>query len=325
MAASAARLRVAVWGTAEQAAWSPAMTAESWRWTATGAAVTCHVSQLLLESLAGRPGLFTGMPQVALQLRAAGESAARACARWRDAATAWDVIITETRGLTGPGVPDLGDLIVRLGRLAFTDPQWTPARVRHSPLRDPAEVAPGPAQFTEVVSAVHHAVSAVVSIAGTDRRAVDIAVRVSRLHVPTRTLPDGYDVPRKFADALPSTAAALLDAYEAAAAATDLAVADLDGLAVTVGAPSRTLGLARAAARLGPDTTAALTVDAGATSVPDARATLMADASATRMPDGPPARADTEPAPDEPGTGVAAAGAGRGWPCAGTEPPTWAC
>jgi hypothetical protein len=131
-----------------------------------------------------------------LQLRAAGESAARACARWRDAATAWDVIITETRGLTGPGVSDLGDLIVRLGRLAFTDPQWTPARVRHSPLRDPAEVAPGPAQFTEVVSAVHHAVSAVMSIAATDLRAVDIAVRVSRLHVPTRTLPDGYDVPR---------------------------------------------------------------------------------------------------------------------------------
>jgi hypothetical protein len=45
VAASAARLRIVTWGTAEQAAWSEAMTAESWRWTATGAAVTCHVSR----------------------------------------------------------------------------------------------------------------------------------------------------------------------------------------------------------------------------------------------------------------------------------------
>ncbi len=64
-AAGAARLRIATWGTAEQAAWSEAMTAESWRWAATGAAVTCDLSRLLLGSLAGRPGLFTGMPRVA--------------------------------------------------------------------------------------------------------------------------------------------------------------------------------------------------------------------------------------------------------------------
>jgi len=274
VAMSAARLRVATWGTAEQAAWSEAMTAESWRWTATGAAVTCHVSQLLLGSLAGRPGLFTGMPDVALQLSAAGETAARACARWREVASAWNDITTETRGLTAPGIPDAGDLIVRLGRLAFTDSHWTPTRVRHSPLRDPAELAPGPAQFTAVVSAVHHAVSAVVSIATTDLRAVDVAIRASRLHVPTRTLSDRYDVPRKFANAIPSTAAALLDAYQAASAAIDVAAADLDALAVTVGAPSRILGFARAAVRLGPDT------------------------AATRMADGPPARAAAAPAPD---------------------------
>jgi hypothetical protein len=41
-------------------------------------------------------------------------------------ASAWNDISTETRGLTGPGIPDTGDLIVRLGRLAFASPQWTP-------------------------------------------------------------------------------------------------------------------------------------------------------------------------------------------------------
>ena len=124
--------------------------------------------------------------------------------------------------------------------------------------------------------------------------------------MPTRTLPDGYDVPRKFANAVPATAAALLDAYEAAAAASAVAMADLDALAVTVSAPSRILGFARAAARLGPDRTAALTLDAeagagagaGVTSVPDAGAALMADAGAERRPDGLPARADQLPEAD---------------------------
>jgi hypothetical protein len=294
VARSAARLRVIVWGTAHQAAWSGAMTAESWRWTATGAAVTCHLSQLLLESLASRPGLFTGMPQVALQLRAAGESAGRACAAWRDAVAAWDVITTETQGLTAPDLPDLGDLIVRLGRLAFTDPAWTPARVRYSPLRNPASLAPGPAQFNEVVSAVHHAVSAVVSVAATDQQAVDIAARASRLHVPTRTLPAEYDVPRKFGNAVPATAAALIDAYQAAGAASELAVADLDRLATTVGAASRILGFARAATRLGPDTTMALTAAP--------RATRRPDVDLARMKDRPPVPAVT--APDGPGQAV---------------------
>ena len=116
-------------------------------------------------------------------------------------------------------------------------------------LRDPVNLAPDPAQFTAVVSAVHHAAGAVVSIAAADFRAVGVAIRASRLHVSTRTLPDGYDVPYRFAHALPSDTAALLDAYQAASAASDRAVTDLDALMVTVGAPSRILGLARAATR----------------------------------------------------------------------------
>jgi len=260
VAVSAERVRAATWAKAEQAAWSPAMTAESWRWTAIGAAVICDLSQTLLESLAGRPGmfagrpgLFAGRPEVALQLRAAAQTAAGACARWRDVASAWNDITTETRGLTGPGIPDTGDLIVRLGRLAFASPQWTPARAHSLPVRDPAHLAPGPAQFTAVIAAVHHAASAVVSLAAADMRGVDVAVRASRLHVPTRTLPEGYDVPRRFANAVPATTADLLDAYQAASDASDLAAASLDALAVTVGAPSRILSLARAAIRLGPD------------------------------------------------------------------------
>ena len=207
------------------------------------------------------------------------------CGRWREVTSAWDMITTETRGLTAPGLPDLGDLVVRLGRLAFTNPEWTPARVRHSPMRDPASLVSGPAQFTEVVSAVHHAVSAVVSVAATDGRAVDIAVRAGRLHVPTRTLPAGYDVPRKFGDAIPATTDALINAYQAAAAASELAAADLDRLATTVGAASRILGFARAAAQPGPDTTMTLSAGTTATLTPEPNAMLAAAATAVRDPE----------------------------------------
>jgi hypothetical protein len=247
VAVSTARLRVLTYETAHQAAWSPAMTAESWRWTAIGAAVSCHLSQLMLTSLAEQVGLDAGTSEAAAQLRLAAEMSADACARWRAVVTAWSEMTTETKGLTGPGVGDVGDLVVRLGRLAFTDPQWTPARARRTSLRDPAGLAPGPAQFTAVLAAVHHAADALARMGEADRRAVDVAVRSSRIHLPTRALPEYYDVPYRFAYATPAGTAALLDAYQAATQASDLTVTALDAVAVTLNAPSRTLAAARAA------------------------------------------------------------------------------
>ncbi len=93
---SAARLRAIAWTMTDQAAWSPAMTADSWQWTATGAAVICHVSELMLGSLAEHPGLEAGLPGVGPQLHAAAESAAQACVSWRKAAAVWTDMVTET-------------------------------------------------------------------------------------------------------------------------------------------------------------------------------------------------------------------------------------
>jgi hypothetical protein len=75
LAVSAARLRAIAWATAGQAAQAPVMTADSWRWTATGAAVICHVSELMLTSLADRTVLFTGAPGLTAQLRTAARKA----------------------------------------------------------------------------------------------------------------------------------------------------------------------------------------------------------------------------------------------------------
>ena len=105
---------------------------------------------------------------------------------------------TGTAGLTAPGIADTSDLILRLGRLAFTDPGWTPHRSRSAPLRDVADLAPDTVQAAVVVAAVHHAMDSLAQVelptcapsmrrpGQTDIGAHPDAARVLRRAVPVR-------------------------------------------------------------------------------------------------------------------------------------------
>ena len=247
IAISAARIHALHPATVGQAAWAPELTAESWRWAATGAAIICDISHLMLTALAHRASLFDDTPAVTAQLRAAADSTASACTRWREVRAAWQDITTETTGLTAAVIPDTRDLIVRLGRLAFNQPRWTPVRARRAPPRDPADLAPDPAQAAAVTAAIHHAADTLAAMADTDLRAVQQARSADRLYMPTRKLPDYYNVPYRHWKAPATDIDALLDAYQAASAASSRAVTDLDTLAVTMNATSRILAAARAA------------------------------------------------------------------------------
>lgn len=249
VAATAARLRIITRSAPGRAAWSPAMTADSWRWTAAAAAAICHISEQALGVLAAHPELGAALPGVGSRLAAAAGDVGRARERWRDVAQAWQLVVTDTKGLTAPGLADIADLAVRLGRIAFRGSAWMPGQDTGVPLRAPAELAPNADGFTAIVSTVHHAADALACVGAADRHAVGLAIRANRLHVPTRTLPSEYDVPYKFGPALPATAAALRDAYDGACEATVGAVAAMDALAVAVDAPSRGLAHARAAGR----------------------------------------------------------------------------
>ncbi|HVB45420.1 MAG TPA: hypothetical protein VNF47_22325 [Streptosporangiaceae bacterium] len=250
IAISAGRMRTIAWTTQGEAAWSPAMTADSWQWAATGAAVICHVSGQLLGLLAEGPAQVAGVPGLASQLVAAAGSATYTCYRWRSVAAIWYPMTTETQGLTGPGLVDTSDLVLRLGRLAFRDAEWTPASSRSAPFRDQGELAADLSGLAEVVAAVHHAADALDCMGDADLRAVHAAIRAGRVHVLTRTLPAGYDVPRRYANVVAADASALLTAYRAACDATATMVGHLDELAVAVQAPSRVLSAARAATRV---------------------------------------------------------------------------
>ena len=248
IAVSASRLRAAVHRGRDRVSWSPEVTSGGWQWMAQAAAVTTHLSELALRSLGTRAGRLPSLPVTEAELHGAADAMIGMRAAWQRVDLMWNTIITEQRLLPTLAMSEAGDLLLRMGRLVWDNPQWTPARTHRGPRRSPAALAPGKTAFTAVLSAAHQAADALARVAATDIITVQAAARAGRLYVPTRSLPEGYDVPRPFAPALVSTVLELQDAYRSAAEASTQAARELDELAIAVAAPSKALALARAAA-----------------------------------------------------------------------------
>ena len=244
--ASASRLRALTYRAAGQAAWSPSVSADSWRWVANGAAVACHISEQMLTRLADQ-GRLGGPAGAGMQFGSAAKAMGRASARWREVVAAWNQMTTESTGLTAVGIADMSDLVVRVGRLAFADPEWVPDRARRAPLRDAVNLAPDIARATMVMGAIHHLAEALARLAAADLDGVRLAGRAGRLYVPTRTLPEEYDVPYRFGNATPADLRDLVGAYGSAVGAAGQARAALDRVAIALEAPSRVLVAARGA------------------------------------------------------------------------------
>jgi hypothetical protein len=87
------------------------------------------------------------------------------------------------------------------GRLAYADPAWTPDLGPAHVLRTPEQLAPSAAELAGLVAAVHHACDTLSQLAAADLSQLTIASRAGRLLVPTRTLPESFDVPHPFAPA----------------------------------------------------------------------------------------------------------------------------
>jgi hypothetical protein len=100
-----------------------------------------------------------------------------------------------------------------------------------------------------VVAAVHQATETLTQIAAAGHGQVRAAAQAGRLLVPTRSLPDRFDIPHPFAPAPRDRVDALLNAYDNARTASAQATAAVATVAAEVGAPSHILTLARAAIR----------------------------------------------------------------------------
>jgi hypothetical protein len=252
---SAERIRHATRVLVPDPVWSPALTASSLRQTAASATVISHHCHVLLHSLAIRAGQH-GAADLSDRLLAATDAAADARSFWLRAARSWYRITTDTRHGTTPAAAEMADLTLWTGRLAYSDPAWTPALGPSQVTRAPESLAPEPDDVRGVVSAVHQACETLTRIATTDHSQILGAGRARRLLMPTRSLPDTYDVPRPFAPALPDRIRDLLVAYTAAGAASTQLTIAVEPVAADVRAPSHLLTMARAATRPGTGHTA---------------------------------------------------------------------
>jgi hypothetical protein len=151
---TAERIRHAATINAVDATWSPALTADSLRHAATCSTVISHNCELLLRTLATRAAQH-GVHHIADGLLGCAHAAGVARTAWLHTARAWYRITTDTRGTIAHDAAETGDLALWTGRLAYTDPAWTPALGPSHAARTPEALASQPRDFPVVVAAVH--------------------------------------------------------------------------------------------------------------------------------------------------------------------------
>jgi hypothetical protein len=246
----AERVRHAARFVAADASWSPALTTDSLRHTAACATVISHNSEILLRSLAERAGEH-GILDVSDNLLRSADAAAAARNSWLQAARGWDRVTTDTCGTMSPFAAETADLALWTGRLAHAGPQWTLTAAPSEAARSPKSLAPGPGDLPRVVAAVHQACETLTRIAAADDSQISTAARAGRLLVPTRSLPDSFDIPHPFAPAPGHRVDNLLVPYRDAGTASAELTFLVANVAAEVRAPSRILANAREAVQVG--------------------------------------------------------------------------
>jgi hypothetical protein len=182
--------------------------------------------------------------------RDASVALADARAAWLKAVDQWRLRTTDTRSRVTAVTAETDDLVLRLGRLVYAHPRWTPQMSRNVGLRE----LDGLAADTAILAAVHNASDAIAHMADADCKTIAAALATHRIFMPSRIVSPGYA-----AVALPyiripgDRADELVKAYRAVIERSRQVVEALDDLALRTGASSQVLALARQAAALQPD------------------------------------------------------------------------
>jgi hypothetical protein len=252
-AGAAQRGRHALRGTAERARWAPELTAESMRHTAASCVVTSFNCEIILRSLTRQAGRACYRHLVP-DLEDAANNMVGARHAWLAAARSWDDLTTESQGGLSEAAVEAGNLALWTGRLAYADPQWTPARGPVHALREPGSLAADPATFASVVSAIHYSADVLHRVAAASQDQVLAAAGAGRLYVPVRPGPGlEYRFSRRRRQFTPVPGArveAVLATYAWSAEASQAAVHAAGRLAEATGAPSRVLAAAERHAEL---------------------------------------------------------------------------
>jgi hypothetical protein len=240
---TAARLQHGAAAFTRTARWSAQATSTSWRHDALASAITADSSQVIIRSLAQRTASLGLHPAIQAHLDNSARALKLACTAWRAVTGEWDFLSTGARKRAGlsPVATEIGDLVLRMGRLAYRNPGWTPGCRDASLARTPADLAPDADAISTVLAAVHHATDTLTYIAVTDQRCVRQAAADHRLYIATRLLPEDYDIPYRYTPAPRSRVTALRDGYRLAVRTSIAATTALDDLALAARVPSRVL------------------------------------------------------------------------------------
>ena len=224
--------------------------ATCWQRTAHAAAITGHCSELILRQLTEPAGRLPSGAAAETAINQAAQATSNSWQAWRAVARQWDIFTTSPGTIFTPVAAEIGDLTLWIGRLAHTDPAWSPARNHSSPLRPGAAFADSGTGICAVVIALHHASDALTRIASHDREGVRSAAATEDLYVPTRLLPADNDVPYRYVPAPSAMLDELLATYDAAAEATMRAASTLDRLVLTLNSQPTALTALRTVAPL---------------------------------------------------------------------------
>jgi hypothetical protein len=244
---TAERLRHLAYRRAAQVHGPADVTSSSWQRTAQGAAITGHCTELILRSLSqGALPATAGAAQAAL--RRAADACQQSWTAWRIITHSWDTFTTGPAVSLTPVAMEIGDLVLRTGRLARQNPQWAPTRRQASPARHPTDLAD---EITDVLAALREATDALTRIATHDRDAVRHAGDYGHLFVPRRLLSDRYKPPHRYAPAPLYMTDTLRAAYDTVITAGNNASIALRHVAETLDSPPTALDALQAATRDG--------------------------------------------------------------------------
>lgn len=244
---TAGRLRYLTWDFARQARWSPAATPLSWRRDAYMSALIGHSAETILRQLATRTPYLGVDPEVQDRLLEAATAMRRAWPAYRALACGWDMFKTGLHPgpYISPVTSELADLVLRTGRIAYADSQWTPTTITSTP-REPSVLANNSADLRAIVTALHHAADAIAHITAEDLNAMRTAAADARLYVPSRMAPENDGPPRRFTIAPLERTQAIISSGATAAAASYSAAEAMDRLAEAIQAPTTLLAASRA-------------------------------------------------------------------------------
>jgi hypothetical protein len=245
---TADRLRAAAFSLPREALSPAHASGPAWLRTSWAAAITSDVVSRVLRQVAHQPKART------FELGPIADAFDTACAAWRQAVSMWQLITTDTQARSTPVVVEAGDLMLRMGRLAYADPAWTPKTSRNAALKQATELASGSAGLAATIGALHQAADALAAMAYADLAAITASSRAGRLYMPNIVLWDERVRDLNYAQAPPDRIALLSDVYRVIITTSTQAAEKLDALALTLSAPSRILALARQASPRQPAT-----------------------------------------------------------------------